>query len=113
MAKRPTTSQDAPPRQRKRWRNGVSTSTQVLDSGNPPPPPPLADVMRVWRRDAHNLEVVRESNTPIPKPHDSPTPERTVQFQVTDMLQNVAQRPKRKNRNNSVRPILTQYSTHF
>ena len=103
MAKRPTSSKDAPPRQRKRWRNGVSSTTQVLDFS--PPIPPAVDVMRVWHRNDENSDAAQESNTPIPKPCDPPPLKRTVQFEaldVTDVSYGVNPRPKRKNRNDSV-----------
>ena len=104
MAKWPMTSKDAPPRQRKWWRNGVSSTTQVLDFA-PPPLPPTVEVMRVWHRNNENSEVAWESNTLIPKPRDPPPLKRTIQFEaldVTDMSYSATPRPKRKNRNNSV-----------
>lgn len=65
MSKRPA-GRGAPPRQRKRTRNGVSVSKEVLDL-----PPHTGETMRIWHMNAED-PAFRTSHTAIPKPQLPP-----------------------------------------
>ena len=99
-------------KRRKRNRNGISVTREVLDFAGPPETTPH---MCVWHANAKEPTVTQKSSAPIPDSQDSPPVERVVQFEeMLDVgcvprsvtLRRKQKCPKRKRRNDSVSPFL-------
>lgn len=93
----------AHPKRRKRKRNGISTSTEVLDVVGPSAP---TEAMDIWHTNTEEPAVVQKSSAPIPK-FEYPHPADQVELfgealDTADTLPAISARPKRKTQNNSV-----------
>ena len=126
MSKR-LASNDAAPKQRKRKRkvNGISRSSEILDT--PPEilraPQSRPDFMRVWRTNAETPAVVQKSSTPIPNllaeqvvrfregSNAVGTPLAPVELPAAVDTSPETALPKRKTRNNSVSSFFTPHSS--
>ena len=108
MSKRPA-NRSIPPEQRKRRRNGISMSSEVLEPPKPTrPPPSTADTMRIWHTNIEQASA-RVSHVPLPKTSKSQpqeSAEKTIRFEEILESPNsppiVAARYERKKRNDSV-----------
>ena len=109
MSKRPT-SNTPPLKWRKRRRNGISSSREVLSL-----PSCLkstlksTEVMRIWHGNTEEPTAVRTSSARFPKPKLPPLAEHNIRFEegldILNALPTVPTRSKRKNRNNGVSPF--------
>lgn len=104
---------NCPPKIRKRVKNGISSSSQVLRFDSNP-----TEVMDIWHMNTGEPTTVRKSSIPIPLQRP-PSAERVVQFEeVSDAMYvqpAVPACPKPKHRNDSVShniPPITKRSQH-